>query len=87
MNKHLTPTTINDAGIAEIHDFLTERHKLGGDHFTPEMLRAWASEAEFQLSEGNPATIELKSWETISGHTETYTVSDAGVDNTLVNDE
>ena len=72
--------TINSIGTAEIHAFLAARHKLGGDHFTPDMLRAWAQDAEFQLGEGNSATIEIKSWDAVSGHTETFTVSDAGID-------
>lgn len=71
---------VNAIGVAEIHSFLAERHKKGGDHFTANMLRAWAGEAEFQLGEGNPPTIELKSWDTVSGHTETFTVSAAGVE-------
>ena len=69
---------VNAAGLAEIHAFLAEHHKLGGDHFTPEMLRAWADDAEFQLAEGNGASIEIRSWDSASGHTETFTVSDAG---------
>lgn len=72
--------SINSIGIQEIHAFLAGRHKLGGDHFTPAMLRAWAQDAEFQLCEGNSATIEIKSWDAVSGHTETFTVSDAGID-------
>ena len=72
--------TINAIGLAEIHAFLTARHRLGGlNHFTPAMLRAWAEDAEFQLAEGNPACIEIPSWNTISGHTEEYTVSDDGI--------
>jgi hypothetical protein len=71
---------VNAAGLAEIHAFLAERHKLGGEHFTPAMLAAWAADAEFQMSEGNPPTIEIKSCDAHSGHTETYTVSDAGVE-------
>ena len=76
--------TINSVGIAEIQAFLAERHKLGGDHFTPEMLRAWADDAEFQLSEGNTPTIEINSWDAVSGHTEVYTVSNYGLDSTSV---
>jgi hypothetical protein len=70
---------VNDAGLAEIHAFLAEHHKLGGGHFTPDMLRAWAKDAEFQLAEGNGASIEIRSWDSVSGHTETFTVPDAGV--------
>lgn len=71
--------SINEAGIREINAFLYRCHKKGGDHFTPDMLRAWAQEAEFQLSEGNTPTIEIKSWDSVSGATEAFTVSDDGV--------
>ncbi len=76
--------TINAIGLAEIHAFLAARHKLGGDHFTPSMLSAWADNAEFQLAEGNPASIEIRSWDAVSGHTEEFTVSDAGIDTTMI---
>lgn len=71
--------TINSIGIQEIHSFLTENHKLGGEHFTTAMLRAWAADAEFSLAEGNDAGIELKSWDSVYGRTQKFTVSDAGV--------
>ena len=70
---------INDRGIEEIKQFLADNHKKGGDHFSPCMLRAWASEAEFQLGEGNPPTIEIRSWDSIHGCTQTYTISDDGL--------
>ena len=70
--------TINTIGLAEIHAFLADNHK-SGDHFTPSMLSAWADEAEFQLAEGNPASIEIRSWDTVSGRAEEFTVSDAGI--------
>jgi hypothetical protein len=44
------------------------------------MLRAWAADAEFQLAEGNDSFIEIWSFDTISGHTETFSISDAGID-------
>ena len=71
--------TINAAGLAEIAAFLGRCHRLGREHFTPAMLRAWAADAEFQLSEGNTPTIEIKSWDALSGHTEAHTVSAAGL--------
>ena len=79
-----TNRTINATGLAEIQAFLAAYHKKGGDHFTKDMLRAWADDAEFQLSEGNGADIEIKSWDAVSGHTETFTVSDAGIDTEFV---
>ena len=72
--------TINAYGLAEIAAFLAAKHKLGGEHFTPDMLRAWAADAEFQLAEGNSATVEIRASDTVSGHAETYTVSDEGID-------
>ena len=71
---------VNATGLEEIKKFLADNHKLGGEHFDNAMLHAWAHDAEFQLSEGNPASIEIRSWDTISGHTENHTISDAGLD-------
>ena len=79
-----TIRTINSVGIAEIHAFLAASHKYGGDHFTADMLRAWAADAEFQMDEGNSPTIEIKSWDAVSGHAEIFTVSGAGIDCTAV---
>ena len=75
-----TNYSINAAGLAEIHAFLAAHHKKGGDHFDRDMLRAWAADAERKLSEGNSPTIEIKSWDSTSGHTEELTISDAGID-------
>lgn len=72
--------SVNEKGLAEIHQFLAEKHKLGGEHFDRAMLRAWAADAEFQLGEGNPARIEIRSFDSVSGHTEDYTISDEGLD-------
>lgn len=72
--------SVNEQGLNEIKEFLADNHKKGGDHFTRDMLRAWAADAEFQLSEGNPAIIELASWDSIHGRTQTFTISDAGLD-------
>lgn len=80
----ITTRTINATGIQEIASFLATHHKLGGDHFTADMLRAWAADAEFQLDEGNSPTIEISSWDAASGHAETYTVSDAGIDTAII---
>lgn len=78
--------TINDRGLNEIAGFLGARHKLGRDHFDRSMLLAWASDAESQLSDGNSPTIEIRSWDTHSGHTETHTISDDGFDVEIINE-
>lgn len=79
-----TYRTVNQVGLNEIAEFLGSHHKLGRDHFSSEMLRAWADDAEFQLAEGNDASIEIKSWDTLSGHTETFSISDAGIDSEVI---
>jgi hypothetical protein len=75
-----TVKTVNAAGLAEIAAFLADNHKLGGEHFTPDMLRAWAADAEFSLSEGNGAVIELAARDSLRGVTQTFEISDAGLD-------
>jgi hypothetical protein len=72
--------TVNAIGLQEIHNFLAENHKLGGNHFNALMLRAWARDAEFSLSEGNDAGIEIKANESVYNCTQTFTISDAGLD-------
>ena len=76
----ITNRTINAQGLAEIHAFLGQAHKLGRDHFTADMLRAWAADAEFQMSEGNSPTIEIRSFDSANGRTVTFTISAAGID-------
>lgn len=71
---------VNASGLNEIRQFLADHHRLGGEHFTDSMLSAWADDAEFQMTEGNPPTIEIRARDSISGHAETYTISDAGID-------
>lgn len=73
-------TTVNEHGLQEIKEFLADNHKKGGDHFDRDMLIAWAADAEFQLAEGNPPMIEIKSWDSVHGRTQEYTISDAGID-------
>jgi hypothetical protein len=75
--------TINANGIREIENFLAFHHKKG-HHFGQEQLRAWAADAEFQMDEGNTPTIEIRACDSQSGHTETFTISDAGVDTQMV---
>ena len=71
--------TINETGIREIESFLLKTtHNPHG--LSEDMLQAWASAAEFQLGEGNGASIKVSSFFSKSGRTETYTISDAGID-------
>ena len=73
-------TTVGEKGIQEIKEFLDMYHVKGPDYFTPDMLIAWANEAEFQLGEGNPASIELKARECNLGRTLEYYITDEGLD-------
>jgi hypothetical protein len=74
-------TTVNNLGKQEILGFLQQNHKLG-NKLSPENINAWALDAENQLSIGNPASIEIVSWDSIYGYTQTYTISDEGLNQT-----
>lgn len=75
---------VNETGLNEIKEFLAANNKKGGDHFNREMLKAWATEAEFQLSEGNPPTIEIRSFDSLSGATSEYCISEEGLDSEII---
>lgn len=70
---------INKRGKDCIKVFLNERMD-GGDRLGESNIDAWATDAEFQMGEGNPPTIELPASISVSGHTECYTVPDDGID-------
>ena len=70
---------VNETGLNEIKDFLAKNHKKGVEHFTLGMLRGWAKDVEFQISEGNPAEIEIDDYNSVSGATVSYRISDAGI--------
>lgn len=76
----LVTKVVNERGLKEIKEFLADNHRLGGDHFTNDMLRAWAADAEFQMAEGNPPCIELRSFDCVHRRTMEYTISDDGID-------
>jgi len=46
MKEALTSHIVNENGLKAIHKFLSENHKLGGEHFDDDMILAWAAEAE-----------------------------------------
>lgn len=75
-----TIQTVNATGLAEIRAILAKYHKLGGDHFTDEMIRAWAADVEFQLSEGNSPSFEIRASENVRGHTQEFELSSAAID-------
>lgn len=69
---------INEIGMELIRAWLTERMKNGHNLGNAEIL-AWARDAEFQLGEGNPPSIELRASESVSGRTETMTIPQEGI--------
>jgi hypothetical protein len=81
----VTQKLVNENGIKQIAKFLADNHKQG-ERIAADasMLRAWAADAEFSLSEGNDAGIEIKSFDSLSGRTQTFTVSAEGLDSTEV---
>ncbi len=86
-----TNYSVNDNGLAQIAEFLKNNHKKSFDqngesvdYFTQDMLRAWAAEAEFQLSEGNTATIFLKNHESINGCAQEFTIYPEGLDSEVI---
>lgn len=68
---------INPQGLAEIESFLNKHHKQAP--FTPAQISAWATDAEFQLAEGNEAMVSISSKNTFSGEEERYYVSWDGI--------
>lgn len=77
--------SINEVGLKEIAEFLRANHKKGAD-FNRDNLIAWAADAEFQLGEGNDACIEIRSFDSIHGRTQTFTISEAGIDTEFADD-
>lgn len=69
---------VNDKGVQMIAEFLAANHKRQKP-FTHNMLLAWAADAETQLMLGNSPTIEVRSWDSLSGATITFTVPDEGI--------
>ena len=53
---------------------------LIGSRRSKEMLSSWATELEDVLNSGNGDEIEISQHDTISGHTEHLSVTDAGID-------
>lgn len=71
---------INNLGLEQIKNFLLANHKKGEEIANNEdMLRAWAQDAEFQLGEGNSATIEIKAKDSVYSWAQEFTVSAEGI--------
>lgn len=76
-----TMYTVNEKGIAQIAEFIRQNHKDGTRIAnTPSCLNAWAGEAEESMESGNPPIIEIRSWDSNSCATVSFTVSPDGID-------
>jgi hypothetical protein len=78
--------TVNDVGIKQIRLYLESYHELGGDHFTKEMLNAWATDVERSLCENDRAEFEIPSWQSKTGRTVLCRISDEGIDTSDFNE-
>ena len=74
----ITIQTINAAGLKEIAEFLRESSTISNPG--ADQIAAFARDAEFQLAEGNGASIELAARQSLTNRPVTFTVSDAGID-------
>jgi hypothetical protein len=79
----VTTYSVNKKGEEEIRGFLINNDKQG-KFFEGLDMSAWVAEAEFQLSEGNPASIEIKAHDHIMGYVEDFTVSREGLDSEII---
>ena len=71
--------TVNEKGLQEIREFLINNH-IKAHNLDDHMLRIWGNFVNLNLSEDNNASIEIKSERSIHGRTQTYTISEAGLD-------
>lgn len=72
---------ITPAGLAEISSILRQNHQsFLNEAPTAEQLSAWAADAEFQLGEGNRASIEIKAHNHVSGYAQDFNLSAAAVE-------
>lgn len=76
----MTNIIINQNGLQQIHDALGKYHKLGYDHFTPEMLSAWAADVEDNYSNCGNAEFEIRSHDTKAGSPVIIAINPDGYD-------
>jgi len=71
---------VNAVGMEQVSAALSKLHKLDISHFNFAMLHAWAAEAEQSFENDGVASFEIKSRDSVSGHTELVTISADGLD-------
>ena len=70
---------INTRGCLWIMDCVHQATRENTQDIGLREAMAYAEDAEFQMSEGNPPCFEIKSWHTESGHTEEFEVPETFV--------
>lgn len=83
----ITTYITNENGLSQIHAHLSSLHKLGGDHFTRDMLLAWAADAERNMNDAGQPAFEISAWDSVSGRTELCRITDDGFDKEETNIE
>lgn len=78
---------INTNGLQQIKNALGQFHKLGADHFTEDMLHAWAADVEQSFDNGNGAAFEIRSFDSITGRPEVVFITPDGYDIQEYDDE
>lgn len=71
---------INTNGLQQIRAGLAEHHKLGGEHFTDDMLYAWASSIEASWLPGDAPAFEIASWDSLTGRPKAVFITPEGYD-------
>ena len=67
LGEEMPVARINKLGLKQIAEALGEHHKLGRSHFTPEMVGAWASEAEGHFNHGDGCYFEIRGFDSNTG--------------------
>lgn len=78
---------INANGLNQIAAALAKHHKLGGNHFTPSMIQAWAADAEEHFANGNGCYFEIRAFDSASGACVEVTITPEGYDVADINVE
>jgi hypothetical protein len=79
---------INEVGLQEIAAFLLANHNTGANIVANKpMVQAWANEAEMHMLNGNPPSVEIRARHSVTGATQEFTVSEAGVTLIVIEDK
>jgi len=71
---------INDNGLEQIKAFLIKHHASGGTDLERHILESWGYDAEYEMSNGRPPCIHLRSWEAIDGCARDFLITNEGID-------